>query len=217
VRAFEAAWALARREGPLVLAKMAARRYIIDSRSFFLYEHRHRSSRDARFAACPPGFEEFFVGSNATADRLSETRCDFRRVVPSARRALDAGAVALCLYHGRELAHVGWLATSPEGRRVLDRLGYEVSFDRGEGWTGAAFTVPSFRNQGLLAYGCLRRFEYLLNAGIAVSRAAVATDNVASHHVTMRFEPRVYAIGHQLRVLNWRRWTERPATSADLL
>ncbi len=210
-------WVLARREGPVALARAATHRYIIDSHSFFLYEHRHGSRPDAGLCACPSGFEEFFVEENASADRLSEGRCDFRDAVPGARRALDSGAVAFCLYNGREVAHVGWLATSLRGRRALDRLGYEVRFDRGEGWTGAAFTMPRFRNRGLLAYSCLRRFEFLCDAGIAVSRAAVATDNASSHHVTMRFEPRVYAIGHQLRILTWRRWTERPVTAVDLV
>ncbi len=216
MRAARNAWTLARRDGPFALAATAARRYIIDSHSFFLYEHRHHSLSGAHQSRCPPGFDECFVASNETAERISDTRRDFREIVPRARRALDSGAVAFCLYCGREVAHVGWLATSREGRRALDRLGYEVPFERGEGWTGAAFTVPRFRNRGLLAYSCLRRFEFLADSGIAISRAAVATDNTASHHVTMQFQPRVYAIGHQLRILSWRRWTERPATAADL-
>lgn len=194
----------------------AMRRYVVDFRTFFLYEHHHRAWPATQFEPCPTGFEVCFVESNEAADRAAAGHCDFRDMVSGAGRALDSGAIALCIYRGRELAHVGWLATSLAARRALDRLGYEVRFDCGEAWTGAAFTAPRFRHRGLLTHSCQRRFAYLLNAGFIVSRAAVATDNAASHHVTMRFEPRVYAIGRQLRILCWRRWTERPVTSSDL-
>jgi len=209
------AWDYLRWQGPLALVEESTRRYVFDVPSFFLYEHEHRRWSPGRFASLPAVFEECFVTGNAAADRVAETHCDIRGLVPAARRALDSGAVAFCVYHGRDVAHVGWLATTTAARRAIDRLGYDVRFDRGEAWTGAAFTVPRFRNQGLLTYSCLRRFDYLLESGFLVSRAAVATDNAASHRVTMLFEPHVYAIGRQLRFLRWRRWTERPVGPRD--
>jgi len=207
---------LVRSGGLSALVVAAMRRYVIDSRTFFLYEHNHRAPAGTRLVPRPEGFDDCLVEGNEAADSAAAGHSDFRDSVPGARRALDRGAVALCVYHGRDVAHVGWVATSRAARRALDRLGYEVRFDRGESWTGAAFTAPRFRNHGLLTYSCQRRFDYLLSAGFTVSRAAVATDNDASHHVTMRFEPRVYAIGRQSRILCWRRWTERPVTPSDL-
>jgi len=215
-RALSRARELVRSEGLSALVMAAMRRYGFDSRTFFPYEHHHRAWPATQLEPRPTGFEECFIEDNEAADRAAARYRDFRDIVSGARRALCSGAVALCIYHGCEVAHVGWLATSLAARRALDRLGYEVRFDRGESWTGAAFTVPGFRNRGLLTYSCQRRFDYLLGAGFTVSRAAVATDNAASHHVTMRFEPRVYAIGRQLRILRWRKWTERPVTPSDL-
>jgi hypothetical protein len=216
IRVLGRARELVRSEGLSALVTAAVRRYVIDSRTFFLYEHYHRARSGTGLVPRPEGFDECLVEGNEAADSAAAGHNDFRDTVPGARRALECGAVALCIYHGRDVAHVGWLATSSAARRALDRLGYEVRFDRGESWTGAAFTAPRFRNRGLLTYSCQRRFEYLLSGGFAVSRAAVATDNAASHHVTMRFEPRVYAIGRQLRILRWRKWTERPVTPSDL-
>ncbi len=149
--------------------------------------------------------------SNEEADALARDHEDFRTANPLARRGLENGAVAFCIYVGTELAHTAWLATSREARRTLDRLGYEVRFDEGEAWTGRAYTTPAFRGRGLLTYSCYRRFDYLLQRGCLESRGAVEMRNVVSHHSTMRFDPQIYAIGRQWRVLGRRWWSERPA------
>jgi hypothetical protein len=138
---------------------------------------------------------------------------DFRSLMRSARTGLDNGAVAFCIYVGREPVHIAWLATSCEARRPLDRLGYEVRFGSGEAWTGAAWTTPSHRGRGLLTYSCYRRFEYLRLSGWLISRGAVETNNPVSHRATMRFAPQVYAIGRQWRVLGRRLWAEREVSS----
>ena len=205
------AWQLARREGPIALAVAAVRRYVVDSRSFYLYDCRLRVWPETRFGPWPDGFDECFVEGNEAADRVSAERCDFRDIVPHARRALDCGAVAFCLYHGRDVAHVGWLATSQAARRALDPLGFELRFDRGEAWTGAVYTVPRFRSRGLLTYSIVRRFDYLRDAGFSSSKFAVETSNVTSHRVQLRFEPRIYAIGHLFKLFSWRRWSESPS------
>ena len=200
---------LAREVGPVSVIVAALRRYVVDRRTFFLYEYRHDSPA-TRPGAPPSGFDEYFVQSNDEADRLLGTRCDFREVVSQARHALDSDAVAFCLYEGRDVAHVGWLATSQEARRALDRLGFEVRFDAGEAWLGAVYTVPRYRNRGLLAYSARRRFEYLRHAGFSTSRSAIETNNAASKRVQTHFEPHVYAVGRLFKFLRWRRWSERP-------
>ena len=200
------------RDGPRALVLAASRRYVCDRREFFLYQHHHRDWPETDFHPRLDGFDECFVSGNAQADEQSRKRHDFRRKVLPARRALDSGAVAFCIYLGPTLVHIAWLATSCEGRRALDRLGYDVRFAEGEAWTGAAWTEPSYRGRGLLTYSCYRRFECLLQSGWASSRGAVETGNLVSHRATMRFEPHVYAIGWQWRVLGWRWWSEREYT-----
>jgi hypothetical protein len=202
--------AVLREEGLFALLLAAFRRCIFDYRRFYLYEHRHVVRGAAMFLPTLDAFDEYFVVSNDTADHLAKERQDFRDIVPGARCALDRGAVAFCVYAGHELAHVGWLAMSAPARRALDHLGYDVDFESGEGWTGRAYTVRRYRGKGLLAYSCLRRFEYLLDSGVARSRAAVDMGNPGSHRTTMGFGPQVYAIGCQLRLFCWRRWVERP-------
>jgi len=203
-----------RQGGPLALAVAVARTCIVDRRTYHLYEHHHRAWPDETFRPRLDCFEERFVSGNYEAELLARDHEDFRHVMQSARRGLDCGAVAFCIYAGREVAHVAWLATSPAGRKALDRLGYEVRFDQGEAWTGAAWTVPSYRGRGLLTYSCRRRFEYLLSSGCEVSRGAVETNNLVSHRATMRFRPRVYATGYLWRVFGRRWWSEREVVTA---
>jgi len=199
---------MARRSGLVAGVAAAIRRYVVDSRTFFLYEYR-LDSPATRPGPPPEGFDECFVESNETAEQLCATRCDFRAVVPRARHALDCGAVAFCLYSGRDVAHVGWLATSHTARRSLDVLGFRVRFEAGEAWAGTVYTVPQYRNRGLLAYSARRRFDYLRDAGFKTCRSAVLTGNDASNHVQMHFDPQVYAVGRLFKLFHWRMWRER--------
>ena len=168
-----------------------------------------------RLPPTPDGFEGCFVPDNETADLLAENHRDFRDHEPMARKALDSGAVAFCLYDGQEVAHVGWLATSQDARSILDRLPFEIGFDRGECWAGAVYTVPRFRNRGLLTYSALSRFAFLRDAGFSICRSAVETDNGASNRVQMRFAPNIYAIARMFKLFGWRRWRERPPGAGE--
>jgi hypothetical protein len=195
-------------EGLRALCQTVVRRYVADCRRFYLYEHHHRHWPEGAFLPHIEQFEERFISSNEVADEVASEFQDLRQVVENGRRGLESGAVAFCVYAGRDVAHVAWLATSERARRAVDHLGYVVHFDDGEAWTGAAYTVPAYRGRGLLAYGCQRRFEYLLRRGCSVSRGAVEMSNDASHRATMRFEPRVYAIGRQWRLCGKRWWRQ---------
>ncbi len=184
--------------------------YVFSVTWFYLYEHRHRATDELQFLPAYGRFESEFLCSNEEADLVARSRDDFRYQFPVARRALDSGAVALCVFAGHELAHVGWIATSSTARGVLDPLGYEVDFPEGVGWTGAAFTMPAYRGKGLLAYSCHLRFQRLLESGVVASRAAVDVRNQASVRATLRFEPRVYGMGRQVRLFCWQCWSEHP-------
>lgn len=197
------------RGGPLGLMAAVFRQYVLDYRRFYLYERSHPSWPEEEFRPRLDSFEECFITSNHEADALARSHEDLRDAIPQARRGLDKGAVAFCVYVGRELAHVAWLATSEDGRRALDHLGFEVRFDRGEAWTGSAWTAPAYRGLGLLTYGSYRRFQHLSHAGFHRSRGAVETDNIASQRTNEKFNPRIYATGRQWRLFRWRKWSER--------
>ncbi len=131
---------------------------------------------------------------------------DFRETFVFAPRCLEMGAVAFCVYVGKKLAHVGWLAVDARGKNVVDRLPFHVSFDEGQACTGGTHTIPRFRGKGLMPYGYYERFEYLRSRGFTSSRNSVDVDNVASHKAHARFNPTIYGIGRYRRVLWWTSW-----------
>ena len=215
-RVLRSAVALAHRDGPVSLALAVTRRYFVDWRSFYLYELHLAGCPEGHSAPRPDGYDECLVDSNEAADVAVNGRGDFREVMPWTRRALARGAVALCLYHGREVAHVGCVATSPAARRAVDMLPFDVRFNGGEALLGAAYTVPQHRNRGLMTYSTLRRLDYLRASGFHTCRVAIATNNGPSNHVQMRLKSRIYAVGHLSRLLKWRCWSERRPTAQEL-
>jgi hypothetical protein len=207
---------LARRDGPVSLALSVTRRHVFDWRSFYLYELILADYPAGHSGPRPDGYDECLVDSNDAADQAVAGRCDFREMMPWTRRALARGAATLCLYHGREVAHVGCVATSPAARRTIDALPFDVQFDGGEALLGAAYTMPRHRSRGLMTYSTLRRLDYLRGAGFHTCKVAVATNNDNSNRVQIRLKSRIYAVGRLFRLLKWQRWSERPATAEEL-
>jgi hypothetical protein len=135
---------------------------------------------------------------------------DFRRRFVTARRMLDKGAIAFCIFVKGEIAHIGWIALSEEAHKAVDNLPYRVGFLNHEACTGGTQTIPQYRGKGLMAYGYFKRFEFLREKGILVSRNAVAKSNIASQKAHAKFSPRVHAEAKHLRLLWWHFWKEKP-------
>ena len=195
-------------EGLLGLIRVISRRYVLSVTDFHLYIHHHEPPLFVPPIVTLPEHTERFIFDNAEADEVAVEHEDLRDIFPRARGALESGAVAFCVYSGWQLAHVAWVATTRRGRRAIDPLGYKINFDAGEAWTGAAYTMPFFRRKGLLGHGCLRRFEYLMEQGVKISRAAIDVKNESSHRVTMQFRPDVVGLGRQVKLLGHRWWSQ---------
>ena len=204
-------------EGTLALVRLILRRYVLSVTDFHLYVHHHEPPLFVPPIVTLPEHTERFIFDNAEADEVAVEHEDVRDLFPRARRALDNGSVAFCVYSGWRLAHVAWVATTRKGWKAIDTLGYKIDFGAGEAWTGAAYTMPFFRRRGLLGHGCLRRFEYLMEQGVKTSRAAIDVTNESSHRVTMQFRPDVIGIGRQVKFLGHRWWSQsvtKPYSSA---
>jgi len=151
------------------------------------------------------------VGTNEEADKLvASTGYDFRRRFVNAKRSLDKGAIAFCVFASGEIAHIGWVALSEEARKTFDRLPYKVDFSNGEASTGGTITVPKYRGKGLMAYGYFKRLQFLRERGVTASRNAVAVNNIASQKAQAKLGPKICARARYLKLLWWDCWKERP-------
>lgn len=178
---------------------------------YYLYEYTLKERNEADFLPKIRDFTLKIISSNEEADKLAEAiGSDFRRRFVTASSKLDKGAIAFCIFVKGEIAHIGWVALSEQAHKAVDNLPYRVDFSNHEACTGGTQTIPEYRNKGLMAYGYFKRFQFLREKGIVVSRNAVAKSNIASRKAHARFSPRVYAEARYCKLLWWHFWKEKP-------
>ena len=179
----------------------------------YLYEHTMKARSEADFLPSMQDYLYKIVSNNQQADELAQNGFqDFRRIWQAARRGLDTGGIAFCVFSGRELAHIGWVATSGEAKDTFDPLPYHVDFSSNEACTGGTWTSPKYRSQGLMKYIYFKRFQFLRENGIKISRNAVDIGNVTSHKVHAKFGPRIYARARYLKLGKWYLKKETPVS-----
>jgi hypothetical protein len=203
-------------EGLISLAGKALnylRRRLFLYQNVYLYEHTLKERNGADYMPGLQGFTHRVIASNRQADEVASEGFDDirnRPVLLDARRCLDKGAIAFCIFVGTELAHISWAATSEQAKKTFDALPYRVAFSQGQVCTGGTVTLPEYRGSGFMGYGYYKKLDYLRQRGYATSRNAVAKGNVASQKVHARFGPRIYAQARYLRILRWTLWRESP-------
>ena len=185
--------------------------------TFYLIEHtleqtRHLDEKD--FLPKTDHFEWKVVATTQEADVMEADGLEFRSYAHSfdAREALDNGAKATCLFVGRELAHIGWLAMTEEAKNSLNEPPIRVDFSKKESYSGAVWTNPKYRKLGLHTYANLKRNLFLAENGATRMYGQIARRNTASLRVTTKFNPAVYGEGRYLKILWWKWWREKPLT-----
>jgi len=188
--------------------------FFFDYGEYFLYEHTLEDGNEADFLPNIQDYTFKIISNNKEADELAAIGSDFRRRFVSARRSLDKGAIAFCIFVKGEIVHIGFVAMSEEAKKTFDPMPYKVDFSNKEACTGGVETITRYRGEGLMAYGHFKRFEFLREKGIVVSRNAVAKSNIASQKAHAKFGPRIYAEARYLKLLRWRFWKEKPLAQA---
>lgn len=179
------------------------RNYLFHVSNCYLYEHTIKERDEAAFLPKIQSFDFHIVSSNQQADGLARSGVDFREYFPTARQTLDRGGVAFCIFISGEFAHAGWVALTEEAKKTFDGVPYPVDFSHGEACTGGTLTLPKFRGKGLMKYCYFKRFEFLREKGITISRNAVKADNIISQRVHARFNPKRRKIRY-VRLLKWK-------------
>jgi len=157
-----------------------------------------------------PDLTYHFVTSNEQTDELATQFEDFRSYHINDRQRLDKGAIALCLFIRRELAHITWMATTESAKKTFNDIPYRVNFDKKEACAGGERTIPKYRRMGLSTNSAYKKCQFLMERGITLIRAARDTNNLTAQRA---FENRGYiryAKGRHLRILWWKSWKEMP-------
>ena len=184
--------------------------YIFRYDTYYLYQHTMKERNEADFMPKIQDFTFKIVSTNQQADKLAADGFDLLLDTTDARRKLEEGAIAFCVFVEGKLAHIGWVAMSEKAKNTFDSLPYQVDFSSKQACTGGTRTYPGYEGNGLMAYGYFKRLQFLKEMGITVSRNAVETSNIASQKAHAKFGPKIYAKGRYLKILRWKLWNEKP-------
>lgn len=212
IRRTEGLGALARR----ALAFAAGR--LIQCQTYYMLERGLEDVRTQNEADFLPKIDDFtftMVSSNREADELEAEGYEFRSHTLNAREALDRGARAFCIFVGRELGSIGWVAMTQEAKDCLGEPPYKIDVLNNEASVAAVWTNPKYRRLGLREYGAFKRHRFMLDCGVRTRRIAILKRNIAFHMGSAKAGSRPYAVGHHLRVLWWTSWKERPLTPQE--
>ena len=136
--------------------------------TYYLYKHTMMKRNEADFMPKIQDFTLNIVFTNQQADELAVAMgVDFRSYINNARRMLDKGAIAFCIFVKSELANIGWVAMTQEAKNIIDPTPYRVIFSDKEACTGSTRTIPKYRGKGLMTYSFFRRYEFLREQIIA--------------------------------------------------
>ena len=184
-------------------------------RTYYLYADPVEYAAPLNEAEFKPNIDNLMariVSSNAEADELEAQGFEFRSQIPDARRRLDEGALANCIFSGNELAHQGWIALDQRALDSLDEPPYRVDFANKEAVGTGVWSNPKYRRKGFQKYAGFMFNKVLRDNGIVVKRSAIRKNNIPAIKSRLESSPSPYAEGCYLRVLWWKSWKEKPLT-----
>jgi len=89
------------------------------------------------------------ITSNKQADELvADGFDDFRHHVSNSKRRLDSGAIAFCIFVGKEFASINWVAMDEKAQKSLVPIPFRINF-LVEALLEDIMTIPKYRRQGL--------------------------------------------------------------------
>ena len=168
------------------------------------------NSNEADFLPKIDGFTFKIVKTNEEADKLEADGFDFRMWPLGYRDALDKGAVAFCIFVGRELASICWACMTYEAKESMGHPPYKVDYSNGEVYGAGTITNPKYRGMGLGTYVYFKHLQFLREKGKIVSRVIADTNNVAPRGIVAKSGLKLCAKGRHLRILWWQSWKEKP-------
>jgi len=207
IRQTEGLWALLRLAAAYLLSRL------FYYQTYYLSVARTDDPAEQNEADFMPRVDDFtvrIVSTNGEADELEAQGLQFRSCGSGAREWLEKGAIACCVFVGRELGNVVWAAVTQEAMSSLHELPIRIDFSKNEGYRGATWTDPRYRRMRLGLHGMLVGPRLLRERGVEVVRTGMTKKNAATRSMMVKFKQTFYAEGRYLRVLWWESWKEKP-------
>ncbi len=177
----------------------------------YVYHETLEDRNEADFLPKIDNFNFKVVYTNQQADELAAHGLDFRSPGIIDIDRLDKGAIAFCIFVGKELAHKNWVATTEHAKSHLTWLPFEVDFSNNQAYVGSVVTNPKFRGLGLWTYCYFKITQLLREKGIVATRYVLFEGNIDHQkRLAKKFSIKPYAEAKYLRILCWKHWKEKP-------
>lgn len=178
---------------------------------YYFFQNFVGELNEADFLPKVKDFTFKIITSNETADDWAKrTGSDFRKQILHARRRLDAGTVAFCIFIQNQLAHIDWVGLNQKAKNSINTEPYQVNFSQHQGCIGGGETVPKYRGKGLSLYGWFHMNNYMKQQRITMLIGIVATDDVGFYKLQSKFPSRISAKARYIKFLWWQYWKETP-------
>jgi len=138
---------------------------------------------------------------------------DFRHYISNSKRRLVSGAIAFCLFVGKEFASINWVAMDEKAQRSLVPIPFRIDF-LVEALPEDIMTIPKYRQQGLHSYTHYERNRFLKEQGITTLITTIrANEHNRSTRLSRRAGSQYYAKVKYIKLLWWTWWKETLLTS----
>jgi hypothetical protein len=120
------------------------------------------------------------ISTNQEADQLVSSGFDLAAYELDLRSLPGNGVTVICIFVGKELAHINAVAENPRGKKILDPRPFSVNFKNSEAVTGRTLTVPKYRRLYLRTYSGYLLRKHCHDKGIRWIKGTVNADNYAT-------------------------------------
>jgi len=193
-------------EGWFAVIKRGLRHVFYSKEYYYIYEKDLREYLDVRLN---PNIEcEFKIVSNFDDfNELVKQKYNFD--IDSIKPKLKTGAIGFCIFVEKTLASITWVAQNEKAKKLIDILPFAVDYTAGEVCSGGSYTDPKYRGNGLLKYDYSYIFKYLKDHGCTKDKFTVNMNNIPSNTAMSKFQPKIIGEGCNLKVLLWKKWTQK--------
>ncbi len=130
--------------------------------------------------------------------------------IDALKKRTRRGAIALCIFVNRNLAHRTYVALSEEARNDVDPFPLAIDW-RNEAWLGFSRTDPDYHRRGLFLYAKSEIYAFLREQGISKGKFTVEKNNIASNSAHLKMDSKIIGDGYCLKFLWWILWKEKLA------
>lgn len=194
---------------------------VLDHQTYYLTVRTLDGAQAGNEAAPTPqvdGLALKMITTNDQADELEADGYEFRSYpyFVNGGKALNAGAIAFCLFVKRELAAIGWVALSQQAMDSLNEPPIKLDFAGGESFVGSVWTSPKYRRMGFRRYRSFRIRQFLRDQGtVAILGYTTEKDAAAATRIATEAGRTIYARARYVRVLWWESWNETPLSASS--